>query len=318
MCSALIYLHLGIFGLTAAIISIDFGCLKEGRYKVGEITLPAVYEPSSSNNQDNGEGPANGHPKFLSPWMIDAFEVATALRGLGWEFGKGVYIPPHPVPVDNRTAFLKYAFTQFTKSYLCVDLLSFLMKLVPGIGTTDGGSIFFTDLPLVPRYVVSTLITAGTGALAINGFTCGYALLSLLGVGLLGQSPAAWLPLMDNPWSAESLQDFWSRRWHQLLRRTFLVLGGIPCGWVAGRIGTIVGSFLASGLLHEGGMYLLGRGLDFRVTAAFFMQGVLVVLEYIFKLATGRRVGGRWGRIWACINIFIWTQPLSECYIHIV
>lgn len=304
----------GIAGLTAAAISIDFGFLKEGRYKVGQITLPAVYEPSSSNNQGSTQGPAKGHPKFVTPWIIDAFEVSTALRGIGWDFGKGVYIPPHPRSADNRAAFLKYMAIEHLQSFLLVDLFDLLQKLTPGVGSTDGGSIFFTNLPLIPRYALSTLLTAGTAALMMSGFRNLYATLTLIGVGLLGQSPAAWPPLLDNPWNADSLHDFWGRRWHQALRRTFLVLGGIPGGWIAGRVGTVLGAFIASGLLHEGGMYLMGRGVDHRATAFFVIQGVLVALEYIFKRVTGRRVGGNWGRAWAYVNMLSWAHLLGKYF----
>lgn len=296
------------------ILSVDLGFLREGRYKVGEFTLAAVYDTSSS--EGSVDGPPKEHPKFLSPWIIDAVEVAVALRGIGWDFGKGVYVPKDPRPLNDRHAFLKATALQFIWTSLKLDFFDMLQKLVPGVGSVEGGSIFFTNLPLVPRYLLSTIITACTGALMITGFENLYAGVTLIGVGLLGQPPVAWPPLIDNPWAADSLSDLWSRRWHQALRRTFLVLGGVPGGWVAGRMGTILGAFIASGLIHEYGMALMGRGIDHRVIIFFGLQGILIILERLFKIITGRRVGGTWGRIWAYVNMLTWAQICGEPPVH--
>lgn len=271
-----------------------------------------MYDTSSSNNSDSSEGPPKEHPKFLSPWIIDALEVTAALRGIGWDFGKGVYIPKDTRPLDNKPAFLRQTAKEFLRTYLLVDLFDMLQKAVPGVGSNAGGSIFFSDLPFIPRYVLSTLIAAGTGELMIAGFENLYAGVTLIGVGLLGHSPAAWPPLMDHPWDSDSINTLWTKRWHQAFRRTFLVLGGKPGGWIAGRVGVVLGAFLASGVFHECGMHLMGRGFDHRVTVFFLIQGVLVILEKAFTAVTGRRVRGPLGKIWTYVNVIAWSQLCGE------
>lgn len=233
--------------------------------------------------------------------------MAFSLRGLGWEFGKGIYIPEDPRP-QQRNAFLKATAFTFIKNFFFVDLGIALIQQLPGIGSTTGGSMFYASLPSMPRYTVSTLIFFLSGATMTAGFEALYALGTLIGVGLLGQAPGAWPPLTANPFTTESIADFWAHRWHQALRRTFMVAGGIPLGMILGRAGAVIGAFTASGLFHEFGTYALGRGMDHRVTLFFILQGVAVLLESIFKQVTGRRVCGWPGRLWA----YLVMVPLGQ------
>ncbi|GAW10556.1 fruit-body specific protein a [Lentinula edodes] len=43
--------------------------------------------------------------------------------------------------------------------------------------------------------------------------------------GRILQSPTQWPPIFDEPWRADSLSDFWAKRWHQLFRHFFIGLG---------------------------------------------------------------------------------------------
>ncbi|KAG8680924.1 hypothetical protein FRC09_017872, partial [Ceratobasidium sp. 395] len=125
-----------------------------------------------------------------------------------------------------------------------------------------------------------------------------------------------WPPLFDDPPNATSLRDFWSNRWHSVFRRNFWSAGGKP-GMVVGkyvgeaadevvqslsvrnthsndekarnggqittqapRIGSVLGVFLMSGLLHDFGMWGMGQGMDFRrVTGYFLIQGAGLIIE---------------------------------------
>ncbi|KAG8681337.1 hypothetical protein FRC08_015703 [Ceratobasidium sp. 394] len=140
----------------------------------------------------------------------------------------------------------------------------------------------------------------------------------------LGQPPSAWPPVMEKPWITTSLHDFWGRRWHQLLRQTFLVGGGYPlsfifersvgfffgkrAGRIAGFAGLVLGAFAASGLFHMFAMYAMGRGIEWRVLGFFLAQAVALALERVWKATTGRRVDGWWGRIWAYAWVIIGGQ----------
>ena len=292
-----------LLGITVAVQSIDMAFTSQGRLKIGETALPSLYEAPSTSVADAQKSTG----AILPPWALEAWDVIFSLRGLGWQFGKGVSVPKDTRP-QERSAFLKAALISFIKNYLILDIVVAILQLMPGIGSTAGGSMFYSNLPLIPRLLVSTFVSLISGAAMTAGFETLYAVGILLGVGLLGQSPSSWPPLTSNPFAAESISDFWAKRWHQTLRRTFLVMGGIPAGKIAGRSGMVIGTFFASGLFHEFGAYALGRGMDHTVTAFFTLQGVAVMLEGLWQSITGRKVGGWPGRIWA----YAFMMPLAQ------
>jgi len=150
-----------------------------------------------------------------------------SLCGLGWDFGEGVYTPPTTRP-QERKPFLHATLSSFLAAFLLLDIIDSAIKLVPGVGDPFGGSIFFPDLPSPSRYIVSTTIHVLTGAALVAGFGMVYNLMTLFAVAVLGHSPSAWPPVMDNPWASQSLHEFWAKRWHQLFRQTFLIFGGNP------------------------------------------------------------------------------------------
>lgn len=68
-----------------------------------------------------------------------------------------------------------------------------------------------------------------------------------------------------------------------------------------------MGAFAVSGLMHDAGIWGLGRGTEFRAVGGFFrLMGVGSASEHGFKQVTMRRVGGIWG--WA------WTMAWTICW----
>ncbi|KAG8747721.1 hypothetical protein FRC10_011849 [Ceratobasidium sp. 414] len=127
-----------------------------------------------------------------------------------------------------------------------------------------------------------------------------------------------WPPLFDRPSQATSLGDFWTNRWQGSTRRCFAFVGGKPgrvvggyagriVGKLAGlfstnseresrmrlagsRIGYVMGTFLASGLVHDAGTWGMGQGMDLpRVTGYFLLQGVGMILENALGLERGNQ-----------------------------
>lgn len=74
----------------------------------------------------------------------------------------------------------------------------------------------------------------------------------------------------------------------------------------------VLGSFIASGLYHEFGMYTINRGVHWRVPLFFTLQGVGVICEDIFKRLTGKHVSGWLGRIWVAFFMLILAQICSN------
>ncbi|KAI9510608.1 hypothetical protein F5148DRAFT_555965 [Russula earlei] len=285
---------------------IDLALARTGRYKQGEGVPGTTSVPAIAVEKDD--------PHALLPlWLQDALELIFSMRGLGWDFGKDVYTPPSTRP-QERGAFLRATLVSFLVGFLILDAVDAAVKLVPGVGDPTGGSIFFADLPPLTRYLVSTAIHVLTGIGLVAGFSMVYDLITLFAVAVLGHSPSSWPPVMDRPWAAQSLHEFWAKRWHQLLRQTFLVFGGIPGRKIGGDVGLVLGTFLASGLFHECSILAMGREWDSRVPVFFLLQGGSVIGERVWKKVTGRRVDGPLGRMWVYFDIMILGQPLVDAW----
>ncbi|OBZ75653.1 hypothetical protein A0H81_04479 [Grifola frondosa] len=148
----------------------------------------------------------------------------------------------------------------------------------------------------------------------MSGIEMYYDIVTLVAVILLNQPPALWPPIQDNPWKTRSLHELWAKRWHQGLRHTFLTLGGYPGQWLMGDLGMVIGAFLASGLFHEAGLYILGRGMDHRVTLFFLLQAFGIIVEKLFSKLTGRKAGGVIGTSWAILNVVGFGQMCTDAW----
>ncbi len=298
---------------------IDLALAKTGRRKQreavsGTMSIPAIAAKGNSDSPQVASASDRQLTSLIPLWLQDALELMFSLRGLGWDFGEGVYTPPTTRP-QERKPFLRATLSSFLVAFLLLDIIDSALKLVPGVGDPSGGSIFFPDLPFPTRYLVSTTIHVLTGAALVAGFRMVYELMTLVAVAVLGHSPSAWPPVMDNPWASQSLHEFWAKRWHQLFRQTFLVFGGIPGRKIGGDVGLVLGTFLASGLFHECTILAMGCKWDSRVPLFFLLQGGSVIGERIWKKVTGRRVDGLLGRLWVYFDIMILGQPLGLCFI---
>ncbi|VDB91438.1 unnamed protein product [Peniophora sp. CBMAI 1063] len=298
---------------------LDWALVKEGRIKQGERTPGAMEEPAVANKEQTESAPGDVSARkrplanILPRGMEDALELAFALRGLGWDYGRDVPVPAFTRPTEPK-AYLRATAKSFLINFLALDFLESMIKLVPGVGSVDGASIFLPQLPPLQRYTLSTAIHFATGFSLLAGFGMVYDLCTLIAVGVLGHSPTSWPPVLDAPWAAESLHDFWARRWHQLLRQTFYIWGGRPGRALFGNIGLVLGTFLASGLFHECSMYAMGKGWDTRVPVFFLLQGGSVIGERIWRRVTGRRVDGILGTAWVYFDIGILGQPLVDAW----
>jgi hypothetical protein len=311
-------------------------------YQGSSLTKPALLP---TEEQLTGMRKTSSLLKGLS----DAFEVVGSCRGIGWDFGEGLYVPPQRRPLE-RNAFLKGSIQSFLVTFFLLDFIESFLKVIPGFSYPANGSIFFMDAPpsflrdtllwswiqahyelstFITKYAVSTFLTYIIGSAIIAGFIMCYEILTLIFVGLLDHNTESWPPLFDRPWAATSLADFWGRRWHQTLRETFFIFGGYPLQFIIyhvtlplfgkksakslGRVGLVLGTFIASGLFHALPIYTMGHGgVDHSATIFFGLQGVLLLAERAWKLSTGIKVGGWWGRIWTYCVVLIGIQRSGE------
>ncbi len=314
-------------GLVVIAKSIDFALAKEGRFKVNENSLPAIHEPESHkapapfqsdccqdvSHADREDRGIVG--KLLPHALYDALEIGLAMRGVGWDFGQSLYVPPGQWP-SERNAFIKAKLWNFARNELYVDIWETIEKLTPGVSST-GGTIFLPHLPPLQRYAYSTFLQLGHGLLIVAGMSNVYDIFSLIGVLCCGSKPEDWPSMVGDLWAVRSLHEFWSQGWHQALRYTFLTYGGFPGRQLAGGIGMVFGTFLASALFHEIGIATTGVDMDRRVFAFFLIQAVGITVEKALRIFTGRRVGGVLGFVWAVLFIIGFGQMCSKSLISL-
>ncbi|KAF8678813.1 KR domain [Rhizoctonia solani] len=120
-----------------------------------------------------------------------------------------------PSPKTSRLVFLASASWSLFKQYLIYDALDTLNKSriwdnrLPH-PITDGGLNIFEQLTFAFSVCAGTALSISFPAtmVAIFAVACGAPV-------------EAWPPMFDAPFSAVSLADFWTRRWHSLFRRVF-------------------------------------------------------------------------------------------------
>ncbi|KAH7927165.1 hypothetical protein BV22DRAFT_305124 [Leucogyrophana mollusca] len=305
-------------GLVAEALSakaIGYACRKDGMLKVGEVKPNERPASEKTNGDVASKSPDSKSPisQLFPSWFRDAVELGFSMRGLGWNFGVGVYVPKEHRPLE-RAAFLRSTFIAVIKNYILLDVLDTMIKMIPGVGSPRGGSIYFPNLPLPFRFFVGFVIHAFTGSCIIAAFEMVYDLATLFSVMVLDYQPSEWPPIMDHPWSANSLHEFWGKCWHQTLRETFFVMGGHPGRFIAGDVGMILGTFIGSGLYHEFAAYAVGLGFDYRVPLFFAMQGPFLIIERLWRKVTGYRVGGLYGTIWTAFSILALGQVMADSW----
>jgi len=311
-------LHLALAAEVIIAKALEYALTPEGMLRVGESSPNQPKGKEKENATSNGHAltdeKPHGSPEFsLVSAFAEGIRVAHEMRGMGWKFGAGTHIPKATRPLE-RNQFIQMSIKSFVKNFLLLDFLESLIKLFPDVGTPAGGSMFYQNLPIPQRYLVSTIIHMLTGTSLLCGFYMVYNLLTFIAVYFCNDAPASWPPVMDHPWSAESMHEFWAKRWHQLLKRTFVVYGGYPGKWIAGDIGALLGTFIASGMFHESAIYAMGKGFDPVVPAFFALQGPVLILERLWRIITGRRVGGWAGRLWVYLMMFVLAQPMTDSW----
>ena len=279
------------------------------------IIWTCQLEPYVRHNLRDNRATPNGKldtGSYHRAW--DALELCFNLRGYGWNWSE-IRFQKETRP----TSRLGFAIT--TLFCLILGLIIFdivhisIESMDPDFALPTGGSIYDMSLPPIPRYLRSSIICSLGGLLFGNAIELCYLFSAFIGVTVLQQHPAQWPPLFENPLLSDTLTVFWSRRWHQLFRQCFVCFGFKPMSFVAGPAGGVLGAFFVSGLLHDIGLWGMGRGTEPSSMYTFFlMMGVGIVLERAWKYMTGYRVGGIFGWVWTFVWLIGWWHLLFDLY----
>ncbi|KAF8835273.1 hypothetical protein BDN67DRAFT_975519 [Paxillus ammoniavirescens] len=290
---------------TAAMRACEWATAQEPYQRTDE----RLSSRSSQGHQDKAASSS------ISTAFWNAWDLLLNVRGLGWNWSRGLTFPQPAFEIRSRTAFVLLSAVRFAVYALACDacLQAIRMFSPEEFSSSAGGTIYDPSLPPILQLLRCLTISALAIWVAYLSMECVYQLQAVLFVTLLQQRPSQWPPLFDSPWLSTSLGDLWGRRWHQMLRHLLLTLVGRPFGYLFGRLGGIIGVFLLSGLVHDIEFRSLGRGGNSLVVTGFFvMNGVGIVLERVWKHVCGRRVGGIWGWIWTFSWMALWGTPLVD------
>ncbi|KAH9958220.1 hypothetical protein BC827DRAFT_1136615 [Russula dissimulans] len=243
--------------------------------------------------------------------LLGGFDLLCNQRGIGWSWSRN----PFP-PTGTRTTTIPSILFKMLFKLVVFDISHYLMQYTrPTLDTPAGDTLFDPTLSIIPRFALATFFTLCAGVVVYTTVDVMYHLATLVGRLVLRQPAWQWPPLSNRPWTATSITDFWSFRWHQFFRHTFIVFGARPGGAMLGRPGALFGAFAVSAVVHDFGIWGLGRGSEFRTAGGFFiLMGVGAALEHGFKGLTGRRVCGLWGWAWTMAWTLGWGTLMVDAW----
>ncbi|KAI8456458.1 hypothetical protein BY996DRAFT_6970959 [Phakopsora pachyrhizi] len=142
-----------------------------------------------------------------------------------------------------------------------------------------------------------------------------------------------YYPIMyDSPHFSNSLANFWSKTWHQALRRSFIFGGGKPSMWISKKLGFsrkiqkiffLFGVYFISGLQHE---YLAAAVCQKPHSNAypsklspgsfiyFALQPVGIMIEPFIIPHIPKRIGG--GMLWTFLFKSMVLTPFSRQFLY--
>lgn len=106
--------------------------------------------------------------------LYEGVELSLNFRGVGWLFGRDSHIPiPHePRNINNKLVFVLQTLGSMLAHYIGTDIVGCLLKMIPGVNTPDGGSIFAFGNNTFEKYAISMGISALSGAFTFFGESC--------------------------------------------------------------------------------------------------------------------------------------------------
>ncbi|KAH7926245.1 hypothetical protein BV22DRAFT_1009446 [Leucogyrophana mollusca] len=277
-----------------------------------EWTLPK--QPLRRRHPSGEKSKTASHRSLV---LLNALDLMINLRGHDWDWSDGLYVPPETRPATSRTRFvLTTVVSGVVHALTCGALQTAVQTFSPsGFGSLNGGTIFDLSLSLPARYFRSSIIATMTAFGVYNVLQCGYELTTIAGIILLRQEYDQWPRAFEAPWTSTSLREFWGKRWHQWFRRTFVFLGARPLSYFGGRVGGIMGAFLASAVFHHLALLVLDENAQlWRMIVPFSMMGFGMILERVYMGVSGRKVGGWAGWVWTMFWLLLWGNFMVDAW----
>jgi len=243
--------------------------------------------------------------------LIDAADLASNQRGHGWTWSHKTTFPAwtSPPTIGRFLWQFLYKFTFYDMAIWSIE------HFFPEIQSAAGASIFNAACPAPLRYARAAYVTTACAFIVYSSVDVLYLATAIVSCIFLRLDPVQWPPTSDRPWLSTSLKEFWGRRWHQFFRHVFVSVGARPMAYLFGRVGFVLGSFAMSALVHDWGMWSLGRGTEpLSVGGFFIMMGVGVAMEDVWERMTRKRVGGTLGWVWTMGWILAWGSMMVDAW----
>lgn len=265
-------------------------------------------------------------PGSILPLELD---LLFNIRGIGWERGVKDGAPALPVPTFTRQERWAWIIKQLATIPFYLVLYDAVLALMSdprinvNLNARHGGSIW--DSRMGSFGFAGPYLLGGLFALSfVAAQNLAHVLNATLHVALLNDLPSRWEPPPARaPWVSTSVREFWSKRWHQYLRITFMTLGYWPVraalrpivGKRFASMAAVCGTFLVSGLIHDLGRVTMAPEPGFaitQVTLFFVLQPVADFGEQLWEQYTGRRGRGFWGWLWTMTWLLSFSPLLFE------
>ncbi|RCI03284.1 hypothetical protein CU098_002929 [Rhizopus stolonifer] len=234
--------------------------------------------------------------------LIQGKPVYASLESLWIEFWSCLCTFPEKNKQDKAKAYAKDKKFYHILFYLLIHL--FITDLLANWATSFTGQeivIMEQERPVTYFIYVLTCIIVLNSAFNVIGYSL--QLFYCLCFEHGSWSSEQWRPLMKNPILANSLNDLWSHRWHQLFKTTWLTLPFRPVRLLLMRLLTkliknpkpiafmaaSLSVFVASAFMHE---YAVAANLGWRLYSRVFKgeqciffigHGIAVIIEQFIK-----------------------------------
>ncbi|EJD50750.1 hypothetical protein AURDEDRAFT_111938 [Auricularia subglabra TFB-10046 SS5] len=273
-------------------------------------------------------------PTGLFERAVYAVDLSTSLRGTSWLpdtnwdwIAKTTFDQQKAMNL-TRWQFVRCSLATFVTQYFIVDAFDTLNKSRPW----DTRLMHpITSLPWYEQLPFTISVCVGTMTAIVVEFSFLAAIFVACGAPAEG-----WPPMFNSPFSATSLADLWTIRWHSIFRRSFerlslLILWIVPdsAGRLVRRLLRVLAIFWLSAGLHILLMHRLETNDEFvhpsfwdRSTLKFFLlQPLCLTIEWVAIAPLSRRLlPPRWQtvptRLWAWGSLLFTGRYWSDVWVR--
>ncbi|KAG0144412.1 hypothetical protein CROQUDRAFT_724044 [Cronartium quercuum f. sp. fusiforme G11] len=341
----IVNLGVALLPIWVVIRSLEYGISSEPYYKRplknvnGVQRWEKIKDDDESYKKVQESEPCNAFK--LTLWTI---LLLSSMRGL--QFTRG------PAIVTKRQNILSITRRLFTVNILQIFALVFILMIRDSSHQSPASILLSIGIPKFPgmKILSEGVYTLAFGVWVASGldllFTYGVLQATLyhqiaiflnLPQEILDLSdPIYYPPIFDSPYLANSVAEFWSKRWQMLGQQLFVFSGGKPMVWFVKKIGAdkkiqriflLLGVFASSAVIHEYLAYTLAPHdvslhplKSFPGSAFYFMlQPLAILIEPVIIPWIPKRLGGGTLWLWAFMGFSAYpyrVQYLQKALIH--